>query len=189
MTNIAEQIKSAVTMPDVCAMYGFNVNRQNKTVCPFHADKHASLHIYPGRRGFHCFSCGASGDVIRFVQDYFGLDFRGAAEKINQDFSLGLPLDNRPVTAEQKVAIRKATERRQMMERRKDIQNRLEMAYHAALDRYVELDKAMAKNAPDGRSEPSDKYVIACHRLAYAGYLLDSAEAALFRFERMNKNA
>ena len=36
--------------------------------CPFHADRSPSFTIYDAGRRFHCFGCGATGDVLDFVQ-------------------------------------------------------------------------------------------------------------------------
>jgi DNA primase len=42
--------------------------------CPFHADRKPSLKVNLGRKVFHCFGCGASGNVIEFVRRKEGLD-------------------------------------------------------------------------------------------------------------------
>ena len=48
--------------------------------CPFHADRTPSFTIYDGGERFQCFGCGASGDVLDFVQRVHGVGFRDAAE-------------------------------------------------------------------------------------------------------------
>lgn len=58
--------------------------KNNLAVCPFHNDRHASLHIYKEQNRFHCFSCGADGDVIDLVQKMYGLDFKSAVYKLNK---------------------------------------------------------------------------------------------------------
>ena len=51
--------------------------------CPFHSpDEHPSFYVVPAKRIYHCFSCGASGDVIDFVREYEGCDFKAAVEKL-----------------------------------------------------------------------------------------------------------
>lgn len=47
--------------------------------CPFHADRSPSFTIFHGGERFHCFGCGASGDVLDFVQRAYGVDLIGAA--------------------------------------------------------------------------------------------------------------
>ena len=46
--------------------------------CPFHSDRSPSFTIYHGGTRFHCFGCGASGDVLDFVQRAYDVDLIGA---------------------------------------------------------------------------------------------------------------
>ena len=59
-------------------------------VCPFHDDKNPSMSVSPSRGIFHCFSCKAGGDAIKFVMDYEELSYPEAVEKIAglQNFTL-----------------------------------------------------------------------------------------------------
>ncbi|MCB1087104.1 MAG: DNA primase, partial [Verrucomicrobiae bacterium] len=51
-------------------------------LCPFHSEKSPSFGVNPQRQIFHCFGCGAGGDVIKFVQQYENLSFPEAAKKL-----------------------------------------------------------------------------------------------------------
>lgn len=53
--------------------------REWKACCPFHADKTPSFTIFDGGRRFQCFGCGASGDVLDFVQRLHNVGLRDAA--------------------------------------------------------------------------------------------------------------
>ncbi len=53
-------------------------------LCPFHDDHHPSLRVDPAKRVYHCFSCGAGGDVFRFVQEKEGCGF-GEAVRLCAD--------------------------------------------------------------------------------------------------------
>ncbi|MDT4943972.1 MAG: primase [Pseudonocardiales bacterium] len=53
-----------------------------KGICPFHDEKSPSLSVSPTRGLYHCFGCGAGGDVIRFVQNIEHLDFSEAVERL-----------------------------------------------------------------------------------------------------------
>ena len=53
--------------------------------CPFHADRNPSMKV---DFRFHCFGCGADGDVIDFTAKLFQLSLRQAAEKLAIDFGL-----------------------------------------------------------------------------------------------------
>ena len=50
-------------------------------LCPFHADKDPSFYIFDDNR-FKCFGCGEHGDVIDFVQKYYGLSFPDALKHL-----------------------------------------------------------------------------------------------------------
>jgi DNA primase len=52
--------------------------RQYVGLCAFHRERHASLYIHPERKLFHCFGCGAGGDVFEFIMRAEGCDFRCA---------------------------------------------------------------------------------------------------------------
>ena len=47
----------------------------NKTICPFHNDTNASLHIYDNTNSYYCFVCGVGGDVIDFIKRLNGCTF------------------------------------------------------------------------------------------------------------------
>ena len=83
-----EVILNNVSMINVLDKYNIKHNHRMFS-CPFHGkDNHFSAKFYINT--FYCFCCHAHGDIIQFVQDYFGISFNEAMEKINQDFNLGL---------------------------------------------------------------------------------------------------
>ena len=53
-----------------------------KAICPFHNDTTPSLHVSPSKQIYHCFSCGAGGDAIKFVMEYEKLNYPEAVEKV-----------------------------------------------------------------------------------------------------------
>jgi DNA primase len=53
-----------------------------KGLCPFHEEKSPSLSVAPAKGLFHCFGCGAGGDVIRFVERIENVGFTEAAEML-----------------------------------------------------------------------------------------------------------
>ena len=89
MSSIFEQIKFKVTARQVAESYGIKVSRNGMACCPFHNDKHPSMKI---DQNYYCFACGAKGDAINFVASMFGLTQFEAAKKINEDFSLRIPI-------------------------------------------------------------------------------------------------
>lgn len=87
----AAEIKSRVSMLDVIERYGYETNRAGFMRCPFHSGDHtASLKIYPGERGWHCFGCGKGGSVIDFVMEHDGLSFKDACKTLDSMFGLSL---------------------------------------------------------------------------------------------------
>ena len=66
------------------------VGKEYKGLCPFHADKSPSFTVNDDKGLFHCFGCGASGDVIDFVMQLDGLTFRDATEY------LGISSESKP---------------------------------------------------------------------------------------------
>mgnify|MGYP002975512815 FL=1 len=60
-------------------------NRSSMICCPFHTDRNPSMKV---DSRFHCFGCGADGDVIDFIAKLFQLSLRRAAEKLVADFGL-----------------------------------------------------------------------------------------------------
>ena len=85
----AQIIRDTVDMQQILSLYGYRT-KHGFMVCPFHGDKDASLKVYPGTGGWHCFGCGKGGSVIDFVMEQEGCDFRTAVTAI--DNALGLHL-------------------------------------------------------------------------------------------------
>lgn len=89
--DIFSEIKSKLDIVEVGEFYGLQLDKHNKCVCPFHNEKTASFHVYPKSQSFYCFGCGVGGDTIAFVQKILNLPSPiKAAERLNNDFNLGL---------------------------------------------------------------------------------------------------
>ncbi len=79
MASNTELIKERLNIVEVVSSYiklekaGVNY----KAKCPFHHEKTPSFYVSPDK-GYYCFGCGAKGDIFSFVQQFEGLDFRGA---------------------------------------------------------------------------------------------------------------
>ena len=83
--NLFEIVKRNITTRQAAEAYGFQSNRSSMICCPFHADRNPSMKV---DFRFHCFGCGADGDVIDFVAKLFQLSLRQAVEKLAADFGL-----------------------------------------------------------------------------------------------------
>ena len=63
----------------------------HKGLCPFHAENTPSFNVSSSKQFYHCFGCGASGDVIKFLQEYEGLTFIEAIEKLALQVNVKIP--------------------------------------------------------------------------------------------------
>ena len=59
-------------------------------VCPFHDDSHPSMSVSSKLGIFHCFSCKAGGNAIKFIQDYEKISFPEAVEKLAGMYNFAL---------------------------------------------------------------------------------------------------
>lgn len=75
--NFIEKVKSALNIVNVIETFTrlHKTGANYKVVCPFHDDHSPSMVVSPSRQTYHCFVCGASGDVISFVQHHLNLSF------------------------------------------------------------------------------------------------------------------
>lgn len=79
-----EEIRSRNDIADVIGSYLplKNAGTRFKANCPFHKEKTPSFTVSPDRQIYHCFGCGAGGDVIRFIQEYEKVDFMTALQML-----------------------------------------------------------------------------------------------------------
>ena len=101
--NIFREVKGRATARQVAERYGLKVRRNGMACCPFHKDKHPSMKI---DRNYYCFACGAKGDAVNYVAVLFGLSQFEAAKKINDDFSLGISIENTGIRRKQNSGVR-----------------------------------------------------------------------------------
>jgi DNA primase len=77
-----DAIKLANPLPQVASSVGLklkSVRGELVGCCPFHEERSPSFTIFDGGRKFHCFGCGASGDVLDFLSKLRGVGLREAA--------------------------------------------------------------------------------------------------------------
>ncbi|HMF90067.1 MAG TPA: CHC2 zinc finger domain-containing protein, partial [Candidatus Angelobacter sp.] len=60
-------------------------------LCPFHQEKTPSFSVHATRQFFHCFGCGKSGDVFKFVQDRETISFPEAVRLVAEKLDIKLP--------------------------------------------------------------------------------------------------
>lgn len=79
-----EEIARSNDIVEVISEY-ISIKKRGKSflaLCPFHPDKHPSLHVSQEKQVYHCFSCKASGNVYTFVQNFEKITFMEAVEKL-----------------------------------------------------------------------------------------------------------
>lgn len=78
------------------------MGRSHKGLCPFHKEKTPSFTVRADPPVFHCFGCGAGGDVVEFVKLKEGLSFKDAIESLARRFGVPLP-DTREESPEDRM--------------------------------------------------------------------------------------
>lgn len=164
--TIFEEVKELVDVPTAARHYGVEVHRGNMALCPFHRERHPSCKLYADH--YYCFGCQAHGDVIRLVQELFGLTSIEAVKQLSSDFGLGLDVDKPP-------DMEKINRWRQEIARQKAEQANIERMYDILLRYYTLLDKYKIRYAPKTPDDEIDgRYVYAVHNIEYAWYLLET---------------
>jgi len=60
-------------------------------LCPFHYEKKPSFTVSPDRGLYYCFGCGKGGNVIKFLQDHRGMDFKEAVIELAERYRIEVP--------------------------------------------------------------------------------------------------
>lgn len=92
--NIFSEVRSKVDIVDVISEYIPLVQKGRNYfgVCPFHDDTNPSMSVSREKQIYRCFSCGASGNVFTFVQEYEHISFKEALEQLAK--KAGIELKN-----------------------------------------------------------------------------------------------
>lgn len=166
-SDIAAEIRGAVTMEDVLRAYSPSTpTRNHRCPCPIHNGKDPNFSYT--RNGYKCFVCGASGDVIRFVQTMCGLSRADAMKRINADFRLNLPISctiNAIQSAD--LALKRAERERREAEHTAWVDE-----YNRLWDEWTRLD--IIKRTADPNTA---EYADAVKRIEYAAYKIDCLKA------------
>ena len=158
--NVFAVVKQSVSTRDAAAMYGIEVRRNGMACCPFHDDKNPSMKV---DHRFHCFGCGADGDVIDFAARLYNLSPKEAAQKLAQDFSLIYDSQAPP----RRNYIRQKSEAQKFKEE-------WQHCFHVLSEYYHLLKKWEVDNVPKTpEEEPHPSFMEAVQKKAYIEYLLD----------------
>lgn len=91
--NFTDDLKTRINIVDVIGreVQLKRAGSNYKGLCPFHNEKTPSFMVSEQKQIFNCFGCGEKGDVIKFVQRYYGLEFMDAVEKLCEDNNITMP--------------------------------------------------------------------------------------------------
>ena len=64
-------------------------------LCPFHNEKTPSFYVNDSEGFYHCFGCGANGDMITWLRETDGLEFIEAVRQLSEMAGLSMPADDR----------------------------------------------------------------------------------------------
>ncbi len=80
MSTTVEKIKERLSIVDVISSYIKLTPQGGRYTarCPFHNEKTPSFSVSPDLGGYYCFGCNQKGDIFTFVQEFEGVDFKGA---------------------------------------------------------------------------------------------------------------
>ena len=160
--RIFEIVKENVNLWEAAELYGIDVNRYSKALCPFHNDRHPSLYVADDH--YYCFACGAHGDVIDFVSKLFQLSLYDAARKLAAGFHLS---PYKPPSAAALHAKRIRTEAQQLKANER-------LCFSVLSDYARVLRDWKVQYAPQSPAEaPDERFVEACHKLDEVEYYLD----------------
>jgi DNA primase len=149
------------------ARYGIAPDRKGFARCPFHNEKTASFRVYPDDT-FHCFGCGAHGDVITFVMKMQNIDFNAACSQLDGEISY----------SEQRKINKIKREREKAAEKRNTVTDE----YFFALDMFEANEAIIKQFKPASQTEqPRGVWFVALNMRSVLQYNLELAEARYMR--------
>ncbi len=107
-SGLIEEIKANTDIVEVVSQY-VSLKRKGRNyfgLCPFHNEKSPSFSVSETKQIFHCFGCGAGGDVIGFLKKIENIEFKDAVEMLAERANITLPKIE-TTKEEQKIAMLK----------------------------------------------------------------------------------
>lgn len=106
--QLISEIKNSVNIVDVIGevVQLTKAGRNFLGLCPFHSEKTPSFNVVEDKQFYHCFGCGKSGDVFKFIEDYRGVSFMEAVQIVGDQAGIQVqalaPSQSRPQQADGK---------------------------------------------------------------------------------------
>ncbi len=92
-SHFLDELRNRVTLSEVIGrrVKVTRAGREYKACCPFHHEKTPSFTVNDDKQFYHCFGCGAHGDVIKFVMEHDNLSFMDAVEMLAAEAGMQVP--------------------------------------------------------------------------------------------------
>ena len=93
--EIISDIKNSVNIVEVIGevVALTKAGRNFLGLCPFHGEKTPSFNVVEDKQFYHCFGCGKSGDVFKFIEEYRGVSFMDAVQIIAERSGIQLAIE------------------------------------------------------------------------------------------------
>lgn len=91
--ELINEVKNSVNIIDIIGetVALSKTGRNYLGLCPFHSEKTPSFNVVEDKQFYHCFGCGKSGDVFKFIEDYRGVSFIDAVQIVAEQSGISLP--------------------------------------------------------------------------------------------------
>ncbi len=93
-----ERIRNTADIYDVVAQY-VDLKKRGRNffgLCPFHSEKTPSFSVAPDKQIFHCFGCGAGGNVFSFIVEHEKISFIEAVQQLGQKYGIEVDYQSGP---------------------------------------------------------------------------------------------
>lgn len=147
---------------DWLTKYGIEIDKKGFTCCPFHNEKTASFRVYKDGT-FHCFGCGAHGDVITFVMKMQNISFKYACLMLDRDISYS---EQRNIERIKRKANQKQSQRKSSLD-----------SYWEAFDNWKYNEELIELFKPSNPEEiPNSIFLLALNQRGILEHKLNLAE-------------
>ena len=93
-----ERIRNTADIYDVVAQY-VDLKKRGRNffgLCPFHSEKTPSFSVAPDKQIYHCFGCGAGGNVFSFIVEHEKISFIEAVQQLGQKYGIEVNYQSGP---------------------------------------------------------------------------------------------
>ena len=93
-----ERIRNTADIYDVVAQY-VDLKKRGRNffgLCPFHSEKTPSFSVAPDKQIYHCFGCGAGGNVFSFIVEHEKIPFIEAVQQLGQKYGIDVDYQSGP---------------------------------------------------------------------------------------------